>query len=95
MAEWLARWACNRRIASPREFEPRQGLAVVSLSKKLYPHCLVLVGSQERIRERLDKLQSFLRNRTKINLYRLSPFMKLHRWTKAPANFNHIKDNIS
>ena len=31
---------------SGRGFEPRQGHVVVSLSKKLYTHCLVLVGSR-------------------------------------------------
>jgi hypothetical protein len=38
MAEWLTRRASNLMIA-------RQMPVVVSLSKKLYTHCSVLVGS--------------------------------------------------
>ena len=47
VGQWVARLTRDRWIPVSREFEPHQKLPpVVSLSKKMYPHCLVLVGSR-------------------------------------------------
>jgi len=51
---------------------------VVSLSKKLYSHCLVLVGSRNGLKRDLHKHKNCLfHNRTKINWYKLI-FHKIH-----------------
>ena len=44
VAQWVARLTCNVEVvgSSPSK------APVVSLSKKLYPYCLVLVGSWKR-----------------------------------------------
>ena len=44
VAEWLTRRTDNFRIARRMGFKPNDGQAVVSLSKKLYTYCSVLVG---------------------------------------------------
>ena len=44
--KWLTHQTSNLKIANPS-----QGQAVVSLSKKLYSKCSVLVGSRNEIRE--------------------------------------------
>ena len=46
MTQRVARFTLNQGMSVTREFEPHQKAPVVSLSKKLYSHCLVLVGSR-------------------------------------------------
>ena len=41
MAEWLGTWTHNLQAAGERGFEPAIGRGVVSLSKTLYPHCIL------------------------------------------------------
>ena len=48
----VARLTRNRWIPDSHEFEPHH---VVYLSKKLYPHCLVLVGPRNRFERDLHK----------------------------------------
>ena len=45
VAKWLTRWTSNLRIAVDEGSNPDRHV-VVSLGKKLYTHCLVLVGSR-------------------------------------------------
>ena len=45
----------NQWMPVSREFEPHQKASVVSLSKKLYPHCLVLVGSRNEFERNVHK----------------------------------------
>ena len=52
VAQWVAR---DRWIPVSREFEPHQRPPVVSLSKKRYCHCLVLVGSRHGFERDLHK----------------------------------------
>ena len=49
MAEWLTRRTCNPKIASCMGSKQSQAQANVSLSKKLYTNCSVLVGSKNCI----------------------------------------------
>ena len=54
--QWVARLTRDRWISVNREFEPHQRPQLfVSLSKKLYSHCLVLVGSRNRFERDLHK----------------------------------------
>ena len=53
VAQWVARLTPDRWIPVSREFEPQQRL--VSLSKKHYPHWLVLVGSRNGFERDLHK----------------------------------------
>ena len=46
MAQWVMLLARNWWMSVNREFETPSKAPVVSLSKKLHPHCLVLVGSR-------------------------------------------------
>ena len=55
MTQWVARLTRDRWIPVNREFEPHQRLPVVSLSKKLYSHSLVLVGSRNGFEHALQK----------------------------------------
>ena len=51
-----------------REFEPHQRPPVVSLSKKMYPHCLLLVGSRNGFQRDLHTHKNCLfHNRIKIS----------------------------
>ena len=54
VAQWVARLTRDRWIPVSREFEPHQS-PVVSLSKKLYSDCLVLVGSRNGFERDLHK----------------------------------------
>ena len=47
----------SKCVPVSREFEPNQRLPVVSLSKKLYSNCLVLVGSRNGFERDLHKQQ--------------------------------------
>ena len=55
VAQWIARLTRDRWIPVSREFEPHQRPPAVSLSKKLYSHCLVLVGSRNVFERDLHK----------------------------------------
>ena len=60
----------DRWIPVSREFEPPSKAPVVSLSKKLYSHCLVLVGPRNGFGRDLHKHKQkncLFHNRTKIN----------------------------
>ena len=58
--EWLTRWTSNLRVASRiHGFEPNQEQAAVSLSKKLYTDCSVLVWFEERIGDCFYKFSAF------------------------------------
>ena len=53
MAQWVARLTHDRWIPVSREFLAPSMAPVVSLSKKLYSYCLVLVGSRNRFERTL------------------------------------------
>ena len=53
--QWVARLARDPWISVSREFEPHQKAPVVSLSKTLCSHCLVLVGSRNGFERDLHK----------------------------------------
>ena len=55
VAQWVARLTRDRWIPVSREFEPHQKASVVSLSKKLYYNCSVLVGSRNGFERDLYK----------------------------------------
>ena len=55
VAQWVARLTRDRWIPVSREFEPHQRPPVISLSKKLYSDCLVLVGSRNGFERDLHK----------------------------------------
>ena len=65
MAEWLTQTS-NLKDGKPHEFKPSQSQAVISLSRKLYIQCSILVGSRNRFKS-VSKSNSFLHNQTKIN----------------------------
>ena len=48
MVEWLTRRTSNLRIGTSMGSNPCQTQAIVSLSKKLYTDCSVLVGFRNR-----------------------------------------------
>ena len=58
VAQWVARLTRDRWIPVSREFEPPSKAPVVSLSKKLYSHCLVLVGSRNGLERDLQNQKS-------------------------------------
>ena len=77
--QWVARLTLDRWIPASREFEPHQRPPVVSLSKKLYSHLLVLVGSRNGFERDLHKHKNCLfHKRTKINKYKLN----LNTWSE-------------
>ena len=53
IAQWVGRLTRNRLM--PVSPEPHQRASVVSLSKKVYPYCLVLVGPRNGFERDLDK----------------------------------------
>ena len=55
VAQWVTRLTRDQWIPVSREFESHQRPPVVSLSKKLYSHCLVLVGSRNGLERDLHK----------------------------------------
>jgi len=55
MAQWVALLTRDRWIPVSREFEHHQSPPLVSLSKKLYSNCLVLVGSRNKFESDLHK----------------------------------------
>ena len=72
VAQWVARLTHDRWTPVSREFEPHQRPPVVSLSKKLYSHCLVLVGSRNGFELDLHKqISACFTVELKINWYKL------------------------
>ena len=55
----------SRWMPVSRQFEPQQRPPVVSLSKKLYPYCLVLVGSRNGFEHHLHMQHCLFHNQTK------------------------------
>ena len=53
-----------------RRFESQQGNDIVSMSKRRYTHCLVLVGSRMDSSEINISCKSLFRNRAKINMFK-------------------------
>ena len=52
MAQWIARLTHNVEVMGSSPINA----PIVSLSKKLYPYCLVLVGSRNRFERDLDNI---------------------------------------
>ena len=65
VAQWVERLTRDRWIPVSREFEPHQRPPSLSLSKKLYSNCLVLVGSKNGFERDLHKQTLLVYNQTK------------------------------
>jgi hypothetical protein len=66
VVEWITLRISNVRISDRLGFKPRHGQVVVSVSKKLYTHCLASVGSRNGFESVSISLKL---PKTKINLY--------------------------